>query len=68
MYQFRRQDMALQAARLLAVYERQPIVVMVRGLMDLFTIGPITHAAVHVAGRHMATVYRSGRVRYKGLA
>jgi hypothetical protein len=66
MYQFRRQDMALQAARLLAV--RQPIVVMVRGLMDLFTIGPITHAAVHVAGRHMATVYRSGRVRYNGLA
>jgi len=68
MYQFRREDMALQAARLLAVYERQPIVVMARGLMDLFTIGPINNAAVHEAGRLMATVYRSGHVDYMGLA
>jgi len=66
MYQFRRQDMASQAARLLAVYERQPIVMMARGFMDLFTIGPITNAAVHVAGRHLATVYRSGRVDFMG--
>lgn len=65
MYQFRRQDMALQAARLLAVYERQPIVVMARGLMNLFTVGPINSAVVHEAGRHMATVYRSGHVRWK---
>jgi hypothetical protein len=51
MYQFRGEDMALQAARLLALYERQPIVVM-----------------VHEAGRHMATVYRSGHVHHMGLA
>ena len=62
MYQFRREDMALQAARLLAVYETQPIAVMVRGFMNFFTIGPINNAAVHEAGRHMATVYRSGHV------
>jgi len=68
MYQFRREDMALQAARLLAVYERQPIVVMARGFMSLFTIGPINNAAVHEAGRHMATVYRSGHVDHMGLA
>jgi hypothetical protein len=67
MYQFRREDMALQAARLLAVYERQPIAVMARGLMNLFTIGPINNAAVHEAGRHMATVYRSGHVDHMGL-
>ena len=68
MYQFRREDMALQAARLLAVYEAQPIVVMARGFMGLFTIGPINSAAVHEAGRHMATVYRSGHVDHMGLA
>jgi len=68
MYQFRREDMALQAARLLAVYETQPIVVMVRGFMNFFTIGPINNAAVHEAGRHMATVYRSGHVDHMGLA
>ena len=62
MYQFRREDMALQAARLLAIYEGQPILVMARGLMDFYTIGPINNAAVHEAGRHMATVYRSGHV------
>jgi hypothetical protein len=67
MYQFRREDMALQAAKLLAVYERQPIVVMARGLMDLYTIGPINNAGVHEAGRHMATVYRSGYVEHMGL-
>ena len=68
MYQFRREDMALEAARLLAVYERQPIVVMARGLMDFYTIGPINNAAIHEAGRHMATVYRSGQVDHMGLA
>jgi hypothetical protein len=68
MYQFRREDMALQAARLLAVYETQPIVVMARGLMDFYTIGPINNVAVHEAGRHMATVYRSGHVDHMGLA
>ena len=65
MYQFRREDMALEAARLLAVYERQPIVVMARGLMDFFTIGPMDSAAVHEAGRHMATVYRSVHVDHE---
>ena len=68
MYQFRREDMALEAARLLAVYEIQPIVVMARGLMDFFTIGPMNNAAIHEAGRHMATVYRSGYVDHRGLA
>jgi hypothetical protein len=68
MYQFRREDMALQAARFLAIYERQPIVVMARGFMDFFTIGPMNNAAVHEAGRHMATVYRSGHVDHMGLA
>ena len=68
MYQFRREDMALEAARLLAVYERQPIAVMARGLMDFFTIGPLSNAALHEAGRHMATVYRSGHVDHMGLA
>ena len=68
MYQFRREDMALQAARLLAVYETQPILVMARGFMGLFTIGPLSSAAVHEAGRHMATVYRSGHIDHMGLA
>ena len=68
MYQFRREDMAFEVARLLAVYEGQPIVVMARGLMDFFTIGPINNAAVHEAGRHMATVYCSGHVDHMGLA
>jgi hypothetical protein len=67
MYQFRREDMALEAARLLAVYERQPIVVMARGVMNMFTIGPINNAAVHETGRHMATVYRSGHVDHMGV-
>jgi hypothetical protein len=68
MYQFRREDMALQAARLLAVYEAEPIMVMARGFLGLFTIGPLNSAAVHEAGRHMATVYRSGHVDHMGLA
>jgi len=62
MYQFQREDTALQAARFLTVYERAPILVMARGLRALYTIGP-----VHKAGQHMATVYRSGRVDYMGL-
>lgn len=68
MYQFRREDMALQAARFLAVYEAQPIAVMARGFLGLFTIGPINSAAVHESGRHMATVYRSGHVDHMGVA
>jgi len=68
MYQFRREDMAFEAAKLLAVYETQPIVVMARGLMNFFTIGPINNAVVQEAGRHMATVYRSGHVDHMGLA
>jgi hypothetical protein len=67
MYQFRRQDMAVQVARLLAVYERESLVVMARNLMDMFTSCALTHAAVHVAGRHMAAVYRPGRGHYIGL-
>jgi hypothetical protein len=68
MYQFKREDTALQAAKVLAIYERKPILVMARGVMDLFTIGPQSNAAIHVAGRHMATVYQSGHVDYNGLA
>jgi hypothetical protein len=69
MYQFLQEDMAFQAARFLAAYERQPIAVMARGrLMNFFTIGPINNAVVHEAGRHMATVYRSGRIDHMGLA
>jgi hypothetical protein len=67
MYQFQTEDTALQAARLLAVYERAPILVMARGMRALYTIGPLNNAAVHHAGQHMATVYRSGRVDYMGL-
>jgi hypothetical protein len=36
--------------------------------MDFFTIGPLSNAALHEAGRHMATVYRSGHVDHMGLA
>lgn len=68
MYQFRREDTALQAARLLAIYNREPILVMARDVMAVFSIGPRNHAAVHEAGRHMATVYSSGQVDYMGLA
>jgi hypothetical protein len=64
MYQFRRADTALRAARLLAVYERKPILVMTRGPIGLFTIGPLSNQAVYAAGEHMATVYRSGEVDY----
>jgi hypothetical protein len=67
MYQFQTEDTALQAARLLAVYERAPILVMARGTRALYTIGPLNNAAVHNAGQHMATVYRSGHVDYTGL-
>ena len=42
MYQFRREDIALQAAMLLAVYERTPDMVMARDSMDLFSIGQPT--------------------------
>jgi hypothetical protein len=41
---------------------------MARGFMNLFTIGRINNTAVHEAGRHMATVYRSGHVEHMGLA
>ena len=68
MYQFRREDIALQAAMLLAVYERTPVMVMARESMDLFTIGPSDNAAIQGAGRHIATVYRHGQVHYMGLA
>lgn len=66
MFQFRREDTAFRAAKLLAVYERTPILVMARGIMDLFTIGPVNSRAVHQAGRHMATVYTSGHVELHG--
>ena len=67
MYQFHTEETALQAAGLLAVYERAPILVMARGMRALYTIGPLNNAAVDHAGQHMATVYRSGRVDYMGL-
>ena len=52
---------------LLAVYERTPVMVMARESMDLFSIGPTNNAAVHGAGRHIATVYRQGQVHYMSL-
>ena len=64
MYQFRTGDTALRAARLLAVYERTPVLIMAREKMGLFTIGPLNSSAIQEAGRHMATVYRSGHVDY----
>jgi hypothetical protein len=61
MYQFRGEDMALQAAMLLAVYERTPLMVMARGSMDLFSIGPTNNASVNNSGRHIATDYLNGQ-------
>ena len=66
MFQFRREDTAFRAAKLLAVYERTPILVMARGIMDLFTIGHVKSRAVHPAGRHLATVHTSGHVEVHG--
>src|SRR4026207_2430868 len=67
MYQFQTEDTALQAARLLAVYEGAPVLGVARGRGARYTTGPLNNAAVHHAGQHMATVYRSGRVDYMGL-
>jgi len=40
MFQFREENTALQAAKVLAVYERIPVLVMTRGMLNVFSIGP----------------------------
>ena len=62
MFQFREENTALQAAKVLAVYERIPVLVMTRGMLNVFSIGPWNSPAIHQAGRHMATVNSSGQV------
>lgn len=68
MFQFREEDTALQAAKLLAVYERTPVLVMTRGMLNVFSIGSWNSPAIHQAGRHMATVHSSGHVELHGTA
>lgn len=62
MFQFNKEETALEAARFLAVREAEPILVMARWPMDVFSIGPRRNAALMEAGRHVATVYGSGHV------
>jgi hypothetical protein len=62
MFQFREEDTALQAAKVLAVYERTPVLVMTRGFLNVFSIGPWNSPSIHQAGRHMATVHSTGQV------
>jgi len=66
MFQFRQEDSALQAAKLLAVREAAPILVMAPLSVDVYSIGPRHNAALREAGRHVATVYWSGHVDYMG--
>lgn len=65
MFQFRKEEAAVQAARALAAREVGPILVMVRAAGDVFSIGLRTNAALRTAGRHVATVYCSGHVDYE---
>ena len=66
MFQFRQEDSALQAAKLLAVREAAPILVMAPLTAEIYSIGRRHSAALREAGRHVATVYWSGRVDYMG--
>lgn len=65
MFQFRKEDAAIQAARMLAVRQAEPILVMVRTSGDVFSVGLSTNAALLEAGRHLATVHSSGQVDYE---
>jgi hypothetical protein len=62
MFQFRKEDAALEAAKLLAVREAEPILVMARAAADVFNIGRRNNEALREPGRHGATVYWSGHV------
>jgi hypothetical protein len=64
MFQFRKQEAAVQAARVLAAREAEPVLVMVRVSGPIFSIGVRTNAALLEAGRPVATVYSSGHVEY----
>jgi hypothetical protein len=64
MFQFRNKEAAVQAARLLAAREAEPVLVMVRVNAQVFSIGLRTSAALLEAGRPVATVYSSGQVEY----
>ena len=50
------------AAKVLAVREVRPILVMACAARDVYSIGLQTNPAVLAAGTHVATVYGSGRV------
>lgn len=60
MFQFRTRNSAVRAAKVLAVREVRPILVMASAARDVYSIG--TNTAVLCAGTHVATVYGSGRV------
>lgn len=64
MFQFRKQEAAVQAARVLAAGQAEPVLIMVRMSGQVFSIGVRTNAALHGAGRPVATVYSSGHVEY----
>ena len=68
MFQFSKEETALEAAKFLAVHQATPIFVMARWPMEVYSIGPRCSAALMEAGRHVATVYWSGHVDYMGLA
>ena len=67
MFQFRTEEAAIQAARLLAVRQARPILVMVCTGGNVFSIGPGENKAVRRAGTDVATVYGSGHVDYQRI-
>ena len=67
MFQFKKEENALQAARLLAIRNMTPIVVMSRAGLNVFSIGHPNSAAVLAAGKHVATVFGSGHVDYPSV-
>jgi hypothetical protein len=67
MFQFTTEDAAIQAARLLAIRQARPILVMVSNGGHVFSIGPWENKAVRQAGSYVATVYGSGHVDYQRI-
>ena len=67
MFQFKTEDAAIQAARLLAIRQARPILVMVCAGCYVFSIGPWENMAVRRAGTYVATVYGSGHVDYQRI-
>ena len=57
MFQFRNRNTAVMAAKVLAVREVRPILVMACTARDVYSIGLQTNAAVLGAGTHVATVW-----------